>query len=240
MVRPPKQSPKRVAAFSAPQAALLVAASAGSRLGPLLDFAWRTGLRRGELLALRWADVDLAGARLRVEQSRCKVRGGTALQAPKTGAGRRGLSLPGSAVAALRRQADLQAADRAALGDGWRDFGLTEGPIVPADPVGAERPAGAGREDRAGSRSIPALGVGQEGVEGVRRRAVGLGQQVKIRVHGGADPAMAQPPADDLDRRAGGELQAGRGMAQAVERHGRQAGAIPEGIDGAHALSRNG
>ena len=160
LVRPPRQSPKRVAAFSAPQAARLVAVSAGSRLGPLLDFAWRTGLRRGELLALRWSDVDLAGARLRVEQSRTKVRGGTALQAPKTGAGRRGLSLPASAVAALRRQADLQAADRAALGDAWQDSGLVF-TVRAGGPLGPDRVSRDYRtlRDRAGLPPVPFHGL---------------------------------------------------------------------------------
>jgi integrase len=72
--------------------------------GDLHEHAWvvlmTTGLRRGELLGLRWADVDLERATLTVRRQR--TTGG--IRAPKTSAARRTIPLPGLAAAALRSQ----------------------------------------------------------------------------------------------------------------------------------------
>lgn len=62
-----------------------------------------TGMRRGELLALRWQDVDLDAGLLRVERSLEQTkRGGLVFKAPKTRHGRRTISLPASTAAELR------------------------------------------------------------------------------------------------------------------------------------------
>jgi integrase len=72
-------------------------------LYPIVAVALGTGMRRGELLALRWKDVDLDGAKLRVEQSLEQTkRGGLVFKAPKTRHGRRTITLPASTVAVLR------------------------------------------------------------------------------------------------------------------------------------------
>jgi integrase len=75
----------------------------GRTLYPIVAVALGTGMRRGELLALRWKDVDLDGAKLRVEQSLEQTkRGGLVFKAPKTRHGRRTITLPASTVAVLR------------------------------------------------------------------------------------------------------------------------------------------
>lgn len=58
-----------------------------------------TGLRVGEILALRWQDLDLASGRLRVEQACYRGQFGS----PKTPGSRRALPLPGALVATLTR-----------------------------------------------------------------------------------------------------------------------------------------
>jgi integrase len=78
-----------------------------------------TGLRRGELLALRWQDVDLDGAALRVERALEQTkRGGLVFKAPKTRHGRRRVTLPPSTVALLREHWRTQQEQRLALGFG--------------------------------------------------------------------------------------------------------------------------
>lgn len=70
---------------------------------PVLVTALSTGMRRGELLALRWRDVDLDRARIRVEQSLEQTKaGGLRIKSPKTKHGRRSITLPASAVTVLR------------------------------------------------------------------------------------------------------------------------------------------
>ena len=77
-----------------------------------------TGLRRGELLALNWGNVDLDGASLLVDRSLEETRAGLKFKPPKTKNGRRTISLPPSAVAVLREHRRRQLEVRLALGLG--------------------------------------------------------------------------------------------------------------------------
>src|SRR6516225_6055728 len=88
-------------------------------LHAIVMVALGTGMRRGELLALRWKDVDLDGAKLRVEQALEQTqRGGLVFKAPKTRHGRRTVTLPVSTVALLRDHWKAQQEQRLALGLG--------------------------------------------------------------------------------------------------------------------------
>ncbi len=82
-----------------------------------------TGMRRGEMLALRWRDVDLDQAQLTVQQSLEETRAGLRFKPPKTKHARRTISLPAFAVAALRAHKAAQARDRLALGLGRQGLG---------------------------------------------------------------------------------------------------------------------
>jgi len=75
-------------------------------------------MRRGELLALRWKDVDLDGARLRVEQALEETKAGLRFKEPKTKRGRRQISFAASIVTELRSHRRVQAEQRLALGLG--------------------------------------------------------------------------------------------------------------------------
>jgi len=57
-----------------------------------------TGMRRGELLALRWGNVDLENEVIRVRESLEQTRAGLRFKGPKTKAGRRDITLPAAAV----------------------------------------------------------------------------------------------------------------------------------------------
>lgn len=61
------------------------------------------GLRRGELLGLRWSDVDLRSAQITIRNQRMLINGALIDRPPKSAAGRRVLPLPEAAVTALRR-----------------------------------------------------------------------------------------------------------------------------------------
>ncbi len=67
-----------------------------------METAYATGMRRGELAALRWQDIDLDAGKVRVEHSLEEIRKALTLKAPKTAAGRRTITLPARTVAVLR------------------------------------------------------------------------------------------------------------------------------------------
>ena len=81
-----------------------------------------SGLRRAELLGLRWQDVDLDAGLLRVAQSWNYVPGtGTYISTPKTEGSIRCLRISTSAVAILRTYKAWQDGLRLSLGDAWQD-----------------------------------------------------------------------------------------------------------------------
>lgn len=81
-----------------------------------------TGIRRGEALALRWADVDLDGARLTVRRSRVQV-GNEALESDTKTGRSRVLAIDAGTVDALRRQAQQQGDDQGEWLSAWQGDG---------------------------------------------------------------------------------------------------------------------
>jgi integrase len=81
------------------------------------------GLRKGELLALRWPDIDLVRAELRVNGTmrRGEIGDWYIADMPKTTKSRRTLRLPLIAQLALKRHQGAQNDRRAAFGNGWID-----------------------------------------------------------------------------------------------------------------------
>ena len=102
------------------------------RIGPLVRLALATGLREGELLALRLVDVDASAQVLRVEGSLSKNIAGRfeLTDTTKTGK-RRAIPLGEIALDALRAEGSKRANERLAAGRVWSDHGL-----VFASPIG--------------------------------------------------------------------------------------------------------
>jgi integrase len=99
-----------------------------------LHVAWRlacSGLRRGEILALRWSDVDLNGGTLAVTAARLATAGGSTTGAPKTASSVRTLPLPPDLATALRVERKRHKALQLQLGNKWPNSGL-----VVVDDVG--------------------------------------------------------------------------------------------------------
>lgn len=95
---------------------------AGNRLEPLFAMAVATGMRQGELLALRWADVDLERGTVRVRHT--LERRTRALAAPKTAGSVRDVPFADFAREALRNWSTRQKRERLAAGAAWKDRGL--------------------------------------------------------------------------------------------------------------------
>lgn len=111
LVDPPAKTSRELRPLTAEQVTTLRAAIAGHRLEPLVLTALGTGLRQGELLALRWSDVDLAAATLTVRHT--LRRGVRETDEPKTERSRRTLHLPLPVTVALRRLQARQSDERA-------------------------------------------------------------------------------------------------------------------------------
>ncbi len=82
-----------------------------------------TGLRRGEVVGLRWVDVDLDNKLISVRQQVVQVGGQLHVGPPKTRAGRRVLPLDQAAADALRAHRAEQQGERLAWGGEWVDSG---------------------------------------------------------------------------------------------------------------------
>jgi integrase len=97
---------------------------AGDRLYAAYLTAATTGLRRGELLGLRWRDVALDASRLAVTQSLIAVAYKMSYSEPKTAKSRRLIALDPVTVSALRAHRKTQLEDRLRWGSAWEDNDL--------------------------------------------------------------------------------------------------------------------
>jgi integrase len=120
-VDPPRAAHREMTVLDAAATARLLIASEGSRLHVPVMLALTTGMRRGEITALTWNDVDLDRALLRVTKSLEQTRDGLTVKTPKTAKGRRTIPLPALAVSALRTHRAQQAKHRLQLGTAYQD-----------------------------------------------------------------------------------------------------------------------
>lgn len=96
----------------------------GDRLEAVWELMATTGMRRGEVVGLRWSDVDLSGGRISVVQTHVFVGRRVIVSEPKTLKGRRSIALGTSTVSALRQLRRAQLEERMAMGEYWTDSGL--------------------------------------------------------------------------------------------------------------------
>ena len=124
-VEPPQPSKKEMLALDEGQTSKLLDAARSNRLlQPAVLLAATTGLRRGEVLALRWRDIDFESASLAVRRSLSQTKAGLSYKEPKTIKGRRTVALPGLLIEALRRHRAEQARARLMLGPAYEDNDL--------------------------------------------------------------------------------------------------------------------
>jgi integrase len=138
VVKPPRPVPKEIVALSTDETRRLLDAAAEDRLEALYVLAVHTGMRQGEMLALRWQDVDIENAVLSVRRTLTRRGGKVAFGEPKTKKSRRSIRLTLQAVDALRAHLERQLRDMEILGDHYQDQGLifttdTGAPINPSN-----------------------------------------------------------------------------------------------------------
>ena len=97
---------------------------ASHRLAAAYVLAGSTGMRRGEVLGLRWSDLDLDLRTLAVFQTIVNVAYKITFSEPKTARGRRTISLDAPTVEVLRAHRSQQLKEKAALGERYDDHDL--------------------------------------------------------------------------------------------------------------------
>ncbi len=134
LVSPPRVPQREMKALGPEEARALLQAAQGTHLEALWVLAITAGLRQGELLALRWDDVDLGGGSVKVTGTLARVRrearadGETktcqVIATPKTARSRRRVEIGTLAVDALRAHRRSQVGERLRSANLWTDKGL--------------------------------------------------------------------------------------------------------------------
>jgi integrase len=125
IVRPPSLAHEEVEPWSPEEASHFLRATASHRLYALFAVGVAVGLRKGELLALQWSDVDLDQGLVHVRQNVQRLPElGLVYGRPKTARSRRTIPLPARSVKVLRAHRARQAAEVLALGPAWNESGL--------------------------------------------------------------------------------------------------------------------
>src|SRR5680860_1399843 len=125
LVDPPRVEEKEMTVLAdEKEVGKLMAAVGGSRLYLPVVLALTTGMRRGEILALRWQDVDHKTGECRVARSLQETPEGLSYKVPKTRKGRRVVLLPQLALAAIKAQRAVQNEEKLLIGTAYQDEDL--------------------------------------------------------------------------------------------------------------------
>lgn len=141
LVDRPKVTKKEALFLTDEQVDAVIAEAESSRYQPLFRLLAKTGLRRGEALALRWSDVDFTNKRIHVRGTLTRVNGELTVTDPKTTKSRRTPPLSPEVEAILRSVKARQAEERLAAGSAWTEtsFVFTTEFGQPCDPRNALR-----------------------------------------------------------------------------------------------------
>lgn len=113
-----------VTTWSASELRVFLASVRDRRDNAAWVLAATTGMRRGEVLGLRWRDLDLNTGRLQVRQTLVVVGYQLQISTPKTAKGRRSIALDTETVRTLRTHRTHQLQERLAIGEGYEDTDL--------------------------------------------------------------------------------------------------------------------
>jgi len=119
----PRRQRSKVRTLNDEELARFLEPVSGHRDEHLIRMALYTGVRRGELLALKWEDVDLDAKVLRVRHGLVRAGGEMHLSGPKTRKSRRQIALSDTAVALLKEIRRSQTEQKLRLGPRYQDHG---------------------------------------------------------------------------------------------------------------------
>lgn len=128
-----RRRPAEMTTWTAGEVATFLEATRNERLYLVWHVALMTGMRRGEILGLRWRDSDLEAGRLRLVRQLRMVRHVPEFSDLKTDRSRRQVSLDPETLKLLRQHRRVQLEERLMVGDGYQD-----GDLVFARPDGSQ------------------------------------------------------------------------------------------------------
>jgi integrase len=122
---PPRPSSPPIKTWSAREVRAFLRHVENDRLYGAYVLAATTGMRRGEVLGVRWQDVDLSAGRISVVRS-LTVIDGYAIQfsEPKTARGKRSVALDAETVKVLKEHLERQMLERVLMGEAYEDSDL--------------------------------------------------------------------------------------------------------------------
>ena len=121
---PPRQEKTDMKTWTAEQTRHFLRSVKGDRLYAAYLLAFTTGMRRGELLGLRWSDIDFEASRLSIQQTLVAVGYRLHFSDPKTKKSRRSLALDGATLTVLRIHRAQQAQEKLLLGSEYEATNL--------------------------------------------------------------------------------------------------------------------
>mgnify|MGYP001282941538 FL=1 len=138
----PKVVKKEVEVWGAEMRAKAMTVLRGSQYGDFYQLGLMTGMRRGELAGLKWANVNLSNHQLQVVNTLQRITGqGLMNGQPKTERSRRSIALSADTVALLHEIRGRQITQQLEVSDAWTDSGyvFTDASGMPVDPNLATR-----------------------------------------------------------------------------------------------------
>ena len=125
LVSPPRRAHYEFKSLSKEQAQKLLTALHGHNMEALFVLALTTGMRRGEILALKWQDIDFEQNMLQVRRIFTRSKGQRYLEAePKTEKSRRSVALPAITTTLLKKHQASQQELRRQVGEYWQAHDL--------------------------------------------------------------------------------------------------------------------
>jgi len=123
-VNRPKFRRKEMLTLSDSQVRTLLLVVKDTRFEALFWIAVSTGLRQGELLGLRWSDLDWQSRRLHVQRQLQRVTGGLEFTEPKSAAGNRVIVLGQEAITKLRKHQNILIQEKQKAEEKWEEHDL--------------------------------------------------------------------------------------------------------------------
>jgi len=124
LVDPPRVQQVEMKALDEKQLLELFAVTEGTRHHVPVVLAATTGMRLGEILALKWPDIDFESRECQVVRSLQQTDTGLSFKTPKTRRSRRSVLLPQLAITALKAHRAQQNRKRLLMGPGYQDLDL--------------------------------------------------------------------------------------------------------------------
>jgi integrase len=125
LVKAPPMRKRPMAVYTPEQVKILLQTAKGERLEALYVLALSTGMRLGEMLGLKWRDVDVENGVVQVQTTlKLAAGGGRVVGKPKTAGSQRKVMLTPTAITALKNHRVRQLEERLQTGTAWHDSGL--------------------------------------------------------------------------------------------------------------------